>query len=50
MKNEIKIIFKHAGRNDSLGQLVQNYFVAVALVVVVSGWIANLGVVPLFLF
>lgn len=40
---------KHAGRNNGLGQLVKNYFVAVALVAVASGWIANLGVVPLFL-
>jgi Flp pilus assembly secretin CpaC len=51
MEKIIKKAKKHADRNISLGQLVQNYFVAVALALVVtaSGWIANLGVVPLFL-
>lgn len=49
MKIENRSQKKHAGRNLSLGQLVQNYFVAVALVAVASGWIENLGVVPLFL-
>jgi hypothetical protein len=40
---------KQAGRNRNCG-LVQNYFVAVALgAVAASKWIANLGVVPLFL-
>ena len=49
MKNKIIILNKHTGRNSRLGQHIQNYFVAVALVAVASGWIANLGVVPLFL-
>jgi Flp pilus assembly secretin CpaC len=42
---------KQAGRNLYISRgLVQNYFVAVALgAVAASKWIANLGVVPLFL-
>ena len=48
MKDLKKTPEKQTGRNRNRG-LVKNYFVAVALVAVASGWIANLGVVPLFL-